>query len=259
MIAVVVGVLNVVLGIAYTTYGLLTISDLKRGWKTMGVSHFGIAWVFMTFTCGPHHLIHGVHVLMEGRIGGGADLFAVLVGLPAGVTFLSLRLEAWLGGRGDRFISGTPVWVKAMPTAAAVYATIVAAWLLQIDKPMTMRPQIVPNVLLIVVYMMIGYFVMRTQLRNRSAMHGWSLSGLSLGVVFPTCAVMHGVYATYAAMGVYHLDWHGYIIDWVGVPAALYFLWVVRNLHRRTTRDWNRTMMDAVPDRSAAVVSMRSA
>jgi hypothetical protein len=255
VIAFIVGVLNIALGVAYTTYGLITISDLKRGWKTMGFSHFGVAWVFMTFTCGPHHLVHGIHILFEGRIGGSFDMLALLVGLPAGIAFLFLRFEAWLGGRGDRFISGTPLWIQGIPTAGAAYVTVLAAWALQ-SRPVAVPRQIYPNLLLIVVYFMIGYFVTRTQLRNRRQLHGWSVSGLSLALVFPTCGLMHGVYAMYAAEGVYHLDWHGFAIDWLGVPAAVYFLWVVRNLHRRAMSDWNRTMMDAVPDRSAAAVAL---
>lgn len=252
---IVVGLLNLVLGIAYVTYGFITISDLKRGWKTMGFSHFGVAWVAMTFTCGPHHVIHGIHTLFEGRIGGSWDLVAVAVGFPAGIAFLALRGEAWMGGRGDRFISGSPLWVKAIPTMAAVYITALVAWTIQVDAPLALPANVAPNIALIVVYLMIGYFLTRTQLRNRIALHGWSVSGLSLAVIFPTCAVMHGVYASYAAQGLYAPDWHGWVIDWLGVPAALYFLWVVRNLYNASIRDWNRSMMDAVPDRSVVVVA----
>jgi hypothetical protein len=256
VITVLVGVLNLVLGIAYTTYGFITISEMKRAWKTMGFSHFGMAWILMAFTCGPHHFVHGIHVLFEGRAGGSWDLAAVGIGFPAGVVFLLLRIEAWVRGRGDRFISGTPLWVQAIPTGAAAYGTAIVAWFVYSNRSLMMPRQVIPNTLLIVVYMMIGYFLTRTQLRNRSALHGWSVSGLSLSVVFPTCALMHGIYATYAAKGVYHLDWHGFVIDWLAVPAALYFLWVVRGLYKQSTRDWNRQMVDAVPDRSRVIVAM---
>ena len=256
MIGIGVGVLNVVLGIAYTTYGLITLSEMKRAWKSMGFSHFGAAWVLMAFTCGPHHLVHGIHILFEHRTPGSFDLFAVAVGFPAGVAFLSLRVEAWLGGRGDRFISGTPLWVQAIPAVAASYLTALVAWALVHGHGVQIPRQVVPNLLLIVVYFAIGYFLTRTQLRNRPQLHGWSVSGLSLAIVFPTCALMHGVYAMYASLGIYKLDWHGYVIDWVAVPAAIYFLWVVRNLYKQSMRDWNRTMMDAVPDRGAVVVAM---
>jgi hypothetical protein len=51
-------------------------------------------------------------------------------------------------------------------------------------------------------------------------------------------------------------DRHGYALGWFGVPAADYFLRVVRSLHRRTMRDWNRTRMKAVPERRAAAVAI---
>ena len=49
-----------------------------------------------------------------------------------------------------------------------------------------------------------------------------------------TCALMHGVYALYVTTGRYDLDIHGLVIDWLSVPAAAYFLWVVAALHRGT-------------------------
>jgi hypothetical protein len=252
---VAVGLLNVALGLAYTNYGFITIADMKRGWKTMGFSHFGAAWIAMAFTCGPHHLVHGVHILFHGRAEGPLDLLAVLVGLPAGVAFLSLRVEAVLGGRGDRFISGSPVWVKALPTAAAVYGTALLMAVLPLHGSFRYPRQITPNLMLIVLYFAIGYFLLRTQLRNRPRVHGWSVSGLALTIVFPTCGLMHGVYAYYASTGVYRdIDWHGWVIDWLAVPAAIYFLMVVRGLYRQSLHDWNRRMVDNVPDRSAAAV-----
>jgi hypothetical protein len=253
----VVGVLNVLLGMAYTTYGIITIADFKRGWKTMGYSHFGGAWIAMAFTCGPHHLVHGVHVLFEGRVGGPLDLLAVAVGFPAGVVFLSLRIEAFFGGRGDRFVKGTPLWVQSLPTLAGVYLTILAAATLRITAT-GIPSKVIPNLFLVALYFMIGYFLLRTQLRNHPTVQGWSLSGLALSVVFPTCGLMHGVYAMYAATGQYDtgIDWHGFAIDWLAVPAAIYFLWVVRGLYRQSIRDWNRKQFDTVPDKKAAVVAL---
>jgi hypothetical protein len=67
---------------------------------------------------------------------------------------------------------------------------------------------------------------------------------------------MHVLYATYAATGLYNdVDWHGLIIDWVSVPAVVYFLWVVRGLYRQSLKDWNRKIYDSVPDRAAAVAA----
>jgi hypothetical protein len=93
--------------------------------------------------------------------------------------------------------------------------------------------------MLVGLYGAIGYFLARTQLANRKPLGGWSLSGLALAVVFPTCALMHGVYALYALSGKYALDYHGFVIDWLAVPAAMYFLWVVHGLYKGTFRDWN--------------------
>jgi hypothetical protein len=92
--------------------------------------------------------------------------------------------------------------------------------------------------------MTIGWFLLRTQLRNHSAIDGWSVSGLSLAAVFPTCALMHTVFALYTATGLYAWDVHGFVIDWLAVPAGLYFLWVVRALYRDALRDWNRESME---------------
>jgi len=113
-----VAVVNLVLGMAYTCYGVLTAVEMKRDWRTLGFSHFGAAWILMAFTCGPHHLAHGVHVGLEGRDGGVLDLLSVVVGLPVGVLWLYLRIEAFAGGRGDRFVPGTPLWLSAVPTVA---------------------------------------------------------------------------------------------------------------------------------------------
>jgi len=249
-----VGVLNVILGIAYTSYGLITIWDMKRGWRTLGFSHFGAAWIAMAFTCGPHHLIHGSHVLFEGRAGGVLDVAAVAIGLPAGVAFLALRAEAMAGGRGDRFVSGTPSWLALLPAAGGAYVAALIASMLQTTGAITWPRQVAPNVLLVVLYCMIGYYLTRTQLRNHPSSGGWSVSGLSLSVIFPTCALMHGVYAFYVATLLYQdIDYHGWIVDWVGVPAAIYFLWVVRGLYRQALRDWNRRMVDASPPQVVTV------
>jgi hypothetical protein len=243
-VTAVVASTNILLGLVYTSYGVMTIIDLKRGWRTSGLSHFGVAWIAMAFTCGPHHLDHGVHVAAEGY-GGIVDLLVVLVGLPAGAAWFILRVEALVGGSGDRFIPGTPGWVAALPAASIVYvvATIGATAYVLRDAT-TYGPRYVPNVLLLAIYSLIGYYLLRTQLRNRGDLGGWSLSGLALTIVFPTCGVMHAVQSAYAVAGRYSVDWHGLVIDWLAVPAAVYFVWVVRGLHLGARTDWNRAADD---------------
>lgn len=250
---VAVAVTNLILGLVYTSYGIMTIEDMRRGWKTMGFSHFGAAWIAMAFTCGPHHLFHGLHAAFEGRQGGSLDLAAVLVGFPAGVTWFLLRIEAFRGGRGDRFIGGSPPWVMAIPTMAGVYATgLVASSIAIAGDGFSFRSTIVPNAFLVILYCAIGYFLTRTQLRNRGPLGGWSVSGLSLAVIFPTCAFMHGVFFVYSGTGQYTHDIHGFAIDWLAVPAAAYFLWVVRGLYVDALRDWNN---EPAPVPEAAIAS----
>jgi hypothetical protein len=110
-------------------------------------------------------------------------------------------------------------------------------------------PRMTPNVLLLAVYFLIGYYLLRTQLRNHGPLGGWSVSGLSLTFVFPTCGLMHIAFVVYAAAGRYEVDVHGLVIDWLAVPAALYFVWVVRSMiYLQTFEDWNRSSAGVVPE-----------
>jgi len=232
---------NLILGFVYCSYGVITIIDLARGWRANGLSHFGLAWIAMAFTCGPHHLEHGFHVA-SGRMGGPLDLLAVAVGFPAGVIWFLLRVEATAGGRGDRFVSDDPWWVRALPPLLGVYlvAMVASAVVVITSHDTRFGPRYTPNLLLLGIYMLIGIYLFRTQLWNRGSLGGWSVSGVSLTLVFPTCGVMHAVYALYASSGRYHVDPHGLVIDWLAVPAAVYFVWVVRGLHEGKRSDWNR-------------------
>jgi hypothetical protein len=236
-----VAALNVVLGLVYLQYGTMTLLEMRRHGGELGWSRFGIAWIAMAFTCGPHHFVHGVHVALEGRFAGGLDLAATLIAFPAGVTWFLLRLEAFGGGRGDRFVAGSPVWVLALPTVLCVYLTAVVMTIAA-RGPVgdAAKGMALPNLMLVAIYAAVGFFVTRTQVHNRRPLGGWSLSGLSLAVIFPTCAVMHGVFAYYALHGLYAGDLHHLVIDWLSVPAGLYFLYVVRSLYRGSATDWNR-------------------
>jgi hypothetical protein len=239
-VSVTLGLLNVGLGLVYTQYGTMTLWEMVRNRRSMGFSHFGAAWVAMAFTCGPHHLAHGAHLLAGGRGGGILDLIAVLVGLPAGVIWFVLRVEACRGGTGDRFIPGTPLWILALPTLAGIYLTALVAATVSAGPLHSPDPwTVVPQFMLLGLYMAIGYFLARTQIANHRPLGGWSLSGLALAVVFPTCALMHTVYAYYSLTGQYAIDRLAVGIDIVAVPAAMYFLWVVHSLYRGSYHDWN--------------------
>jgi len=244
-----VGSLNVVLGIVYTSYGLMTWVDLRRGWSDNGVSHFGIAWLLMAFTCGPHHLDHGLHLLASQPVGGWLEFVTIAVGFPAGVIWFLLRVEAMRGGRGDRTVAGTPWWVEALPTLAALYlvAILTAAVGVGSGAVGPVPPTVIPNLLLVGLYSAIGYVLLRTQLLNHRSDGTWSVSGITLTAVFPTCALMHAAWAMYATMGRYEITGHLLVVDVLAVPAAAYFLWVVWSLSRGAIQDWNRAAADSTP------------
>jgi hypothetical protein len=239
-----VAVVNLILGVAYCGYGVMTVLELRRDRHSFGFSHFGLAWICMAFTCGPHHLAHGIHLAVEGRQSGALDLVAVAIGLPVGVLWLAMRIEAFRGGRGDRFLPGTPAWLRVVPFVALAYLAALAYGAFAVlngSIVLSTRPDhaLAANAMLVVIYMAIGWFVLRTQLANRPSLGGWSVSGLCLAAIFPTCALMHAVFAVYSISGRYHHDLHGMVIDWLSVPAGLYFLWVVRRLYQDALSDWN--------------------
>jgi hypothetical protein len=239
-IAMAAGLMNLILGAVYLQYGTMTIIEMKRGWRTLGFTHFGAAWIALAFTCGPHHLVHGALAVAGAQYAGPLDLIAVAIGFPAGVIWFLLRIEAFRGGSGDRFISGTPLWLMAVPVFAGAYVTALAAAAMNSGETLHWSWVLVPNLGLIVVYLAIGYFLTRTQLGNRPGLGGWSTSGVALALVFPTCAAMHAVYAYYAMTGAYGWSPSVFTIDWLGVPAGIYFLWVVHGLYREALADWNQ-------------------
>jgi hypothetical protein len=244
---------SILLGTVYTSYGILTVIDLSRGWRRYGLSHFGLAWIAMAFTCGPHHLDHGLHLALTGRSAGAWELVAVVIGIPAGVAWFLLRLEALAGGRGDRIVSGLPVWLRAIPYLAVVYVVALTGGLTAVLAGDFEFPPTTPNnLLLVVLYVMIGWYLLRTQLANFARTRLWSVSGIALTIVFPTCALMHLAWAAYLMSGHYAIDWHGFMIDWLSVPAAFYFLWVVRGLHLGLVRDWNQATTGVVTERVPA-------
>ena len=246
--AIAAAILNLALAVVYIGIGTLIAIDLEQQIRRRGWSHFGISWLAIMYTCGAHHLVHGVHLLAEGRQIGALDVIAVLMGLPAGGIWTLLRIEAARGGRGDRYVRGTPTWLRgaaigfvAVTTGIAV---VVLPALLSSDRWDT---RLLPNVLLALLYVGIGAVLLRGQLRNLTELGGWSTSGLSLMMIFPTCAVMHAVYVVYAVTGTFAPDYHGLWVDWIGVPAAVYFLWVVVGLETGTVKDWNERF-EAIED-----------
>ncbi len=227
------GLANIAMSLVYLGYGTMTLFDLKDGgWHDRTRRQFGLAFLAIMFTCGPHHLEHGIHLLATDTVAGGLDLLVVGLGIPTGVVWFALRTEALLGGRGDRHIEGTPAWMAAVPVVLAVYAVLAVAGVGNLVRGTDFDPIIIPNLTIMALYVFVGATLAATQYRNFVTAGRWSLSGLSLSGVFLTCALMHLVYAGYGLTGQYRPDGHILPIDIAGVPGAAYFLWLVVGVHR---------------------------
>ncbi len=231
---VVAGLLALLTGLAYSGLGVIAVYELGRDRRTRGFSYLGGAFALMAATCGPHHLVHAEHHLLWAESVSGPMLGALAIGFVPGAIFVLLRIEALAGGRGDRFVTGTPALLAALPWAV-VAASGAIVWEAMGDARELSAVSLAANFLLFVNYTVVGVLVLRTQLARRPGLAGWSVSGLAMGGVFVTCGVAHLVagLATPA-------DWHTLLFDVLGVPFSIYFLWVVRSLHRNSLRDWNR-------------------
>jgi hypothetical protein len=230
------GLLSLALGLAYTGLGAITAYELVRHSGSRGFSYFGAAFLLMASTCGPHHLAHAEHILLGGQQASAQQAAALALGTPAGMTFILLRVEAALGGRGDRLIAGGACWlaVLALVAVAAAGAVVFESVRFAHDHGFELAG-VAPNVVLFANYMLVGFFTARTQLARRPVSGGWSLSGVAMAGVFSTCGVTHLVAGLTTVP-----DVHTLTLDNLGVPASIFFLYVVHRLHRHSLRDWNR-------------------
>lgn len=230
---------NIALGIGYMLLAVLVAVELQRQWKEPGVWRFGAALAAIAFTCGPHHLAHGMHVGFEHEVAGRLDLVSVLVGIPPAAVFVWLRLEALTGRRGDRVIAGNPGWIQVMPIAAGAYfAVVVIMGIGMLRRAEGLSLEGLLNLAAAVVFGWVTAVFLRTQRRNHAVTGEWSLSGLALVGLFGTCTVMHTAVAMQVTAQVRSLDIHLVTIDGLGVLAAMWFLGIVRAMTRDAPQDW---------------------
>ena len=78
-------------------------------------------------------------------------------------------------------------------------------------------PGLASNLVLLVTYSMVGWFLARTQVARRPLRGGWSVSGISLAAIFPTCALAHVVSALVSPGDVHTLLVDGYQIPRLAV------------------------------------------
>ena len=256
MMSFIVGISNLLIGLAYAGLGLLSAWETISLHRYRGWSRFGIGFSLMAVSCGPHHLIHGWHVL-QGASASWPMLTATVIGLPAGLTFVYFRLEAACGGQGDRAIYASPQWVVLAVGVLTLVAGWLAAWTI-VQSPEIGSAfealcgssgsaglgerlgievacvDLLANVFVTITYGMVGWYLADHQARRYLTDGAWSLSGIALSGVFFTCAQMHFVNAFTPG------DELRLVIDLIGVPASIYFLWIVKQVHNDSVLDWNR-------------------
>ena len=246
MIPLVIGLTNLTIGLTYAGLGLLSAWETISLHRYRGWSRFGIGFSLMAASCGPHHLVHGWHVL-QGESVSGSMLVATLIGLPAGLTFLFLRFETMFGGHGERPIAASPHRAILLVGTFAALGGWLAAWTMA--QPNAFVPFLctsaeattsvysvtfLANLFVTVTYSMVGWYLADHQVRRYLTAGVWSLSGVSLTGVFFSCALIHLIDAmTYGNGAVV-------VFDLLGIPASVYFLWVVQSLHSDSVMDWNR-------------------
>jgi hypothetical protein len=230
---------NFALGVAYLGLGVLVLLELTRERSDRSAWHVGLALAALTFTCGPHHLVHGVHVGFEHHPAGRLDLITTMAGLPPGIAFLWLRAEALRGGAGDRLVRGTPSWIQVLPVATGFYvAAILFVGLDALAGAGGLSASGLVGLVAFAVFITVAGVLVRTQVGNRADLDGWSLSGLNLSAIFVTCASLHLAVSLEATAGLRTVDVHLLAVDIGAVGAGIWFLVLIRAFTRAARNEW---------------------
>lgn len=182
-----------------------------------------------------------------------AHVAAIAILLLPVAVFFWLRAEAYLDGPGDRFHEGRPGWVMLLPGAVscAAGAVLITAWMNPPLSPSGSEDvalrwlSVLPTILVAATSLAIGWSLMRGQQTRRAVLGGWSLSGLAVTLIFPTSAV---AYATHALT--VRPTLMGSLVDWLGVPATLWFWRECRRLTGTAERMADRQTVTVPAQRS---------
>lgn len=246
---------NGIIGSLYILLGVVGVWEVISQYRSRGLSRFGMGVSAVGLTCGTHHLAVAWHMAKGGEV-SIPQLVVMLLGLPPCLLFAWLRLESLSGGAGDRMITGRPYalagigmlffaaigWLVGQRQGPALTLCTPAG--LSAASSGLLSPGALSNLAIAVVYMMVGWYLMETQVRRYATSQHWSLSGVSLALIFCSCSCMHLIHAIspgeHAATIAYDLG---------SVPASVYFLWAVKQVHRDSVVDWNRRPLVGVAAR----------
>lgn len=221
-----VSLLYVAAGLIGILLALLALVESIRSARLATHRRFGLALTALVVTGAAHYIVAGLTRPGQAQGAQGPQLAALALTLLPVAVFFWLRVEAYLDGAGDRFHDGKPWWVSVLPSAVAcgAGAVLVTAWM---NPPLARAGSdevalpwlgVLPTLLLAATSLAIGWSLMRGQQTRGAVLGGWSLSGLAVTLIFPTSAVAYAVHAltvrpTFASS----------LVDWLGVPAALWF------------------------------------
>jgi hypothetical protein len=230
------GVLALLVGLAFLLLTALAAAELIRFRARRGFSQFGTAFVLTALLFGAHAIAAGMQALVRGDAVSPLVTASLLLGLAPAAGLALLRLESAAGGRGERFVAGTPWWLRVLPWAAMFAAGMLAAGALDhagehgIALWMTW-----PSLVIVLLSASLGWLFARAQAAARLTTGGWSLSGLALAALFPAAAAVQATTAATGAIGA-----GIFLIDVAAVPPAGWFLLTTIRLQRSALRDWNR-------------------
>jgi hypothetical protein len=221
--------ITVSIGVAYLALMVMAIHDLRSERSALG-------WGFVaaTGTCGPHHLVHGEHLVTGVMTATGPEFGAAVVGLLPAVVFAVLRVQALRGERGDVSIGGTPVLLSAMPVVVASVYGLLFARTLDASASHVDLASLLPSGVEFAMFVVIGWLLWGSQMARRRVEGVWSLSGLALTSIFLTCAFMHLTFGLNR-----HHDLHLIVLNWFGAAASVLFAVIAFRAARQARRDWD--------------------
>lgn len=204
---------------------------------------FGLAFAVLALTGGARGVLCGVELARGSSEASLPLIGAVLLGLLPATVFCGLRYEAYVGGAGDRIVHGNPNWVPLLPAAFAFAAgaILVLSW----THRHRLFPGELPGAVVAVVLVAVGWNLLRAQQTRHNMAGGWSVSGLAIAMVFPSWAVID---AGQVLAG--QLAGAALVVDWLAVPAAMWFLVECRRLVSRARRSGPRATLAVSPQRA---------
>ncbi len=207
-------------GLAVLGLGALTARDLFQAGLSRPTSRFGLAFLLVTVTLGPHLLAIAAVAGMDGTAPAPLLEITVVATLIPAAAFLALRIERLGGGRGDRTVAGTPAWLRAGAWATALGTGAVLGQAVVAASQDGLTWLAAPSLVLAAAYACVAVLVLTVQQRRRAVAGGWSASGIALAGLFLAAGLAEAAGAATSGTGDAALA-----IDLAGAPAALYLIW----------------------------------